>query len=147
MTRIFFLIVFSLVPVIASADTAEWRRYVIPGTAANVDIPVSIFTEDAGPPESGSGRRFYTRDRRADLTLQSVPNPENDSPAEFLQKKTTASGYSVQASNVWLFCRIERPERPNVVQSLQPRQRIHELRVGQLSGGGRAEVGWDRHSN
>ena len=87
MARIFFLLVSGLVPVIASADTAEWRRYVIPGTAANVDIPVSIFTEDASPPESGTGRRFFTRDRRADLTLQSLPNPQNDSPAEFLQKR------------------------------------------------------------
>ena len=92
MARIFFLLVFGLVPVIASADTAEWRRYVIPGTAANVDIPVSIFTEDAGPPESGTGRRFVTRDRRADLTLQSVPNPQNVSPAEFLQKRRPPPG-------------------------------------------------------
>jgi hypothetical protein len=48
---------------------------------------VSIFTEDAGPPEGGTGRRFFTKDRRADLTLQSVPNPENDSPGQFLQKR------------------------------------------------------------
>lgn len=39
------------------AQATEWRKYVIPGTGANVDIPVSIFTEDAGAPEGGIGRR------------------------------------------------------------------------------------------
>ena len=59
----------------------------IPSTGASVDVPVSIFTEDAGPPEGGTGRRFFTKDRRADLTLQSVPNPENESPGKFFQKR------------------------------------------------------------
>jgi hypothetical protein len=63
-----------------------------PGTAANVDLPVSIFTEDAGPPEIGTGRRFFTRDRRADLTVQSLPNPRNDSLAEFLKKRRPPAG-------------------------------------------------------
>ena len=92
MNRICFLLLFGLVPIIASADTAEWRRYVIPGATATVDIPVSIFTEEAGPPESGTGRRFFTRDHRADLTLQSLPNPQNNSPAEFLQKRRPPAG-------------------------------------------------------
>ena len=48
---------------------------------------MSIFTEDAGPPKGGTGRRFFTKDHRADLTVQSVPNPENDSPAAFLAKQ------------------------------------------------------------
>jgi hypothetical protein len=51
---------------------------VIPSTGANVDIPVTIFTEEAALPEGGTGRRFFTKDHRADLTVQSVPNPEND---------------------------------------------------------------------
>ena len=55
-------------------------------------MPVSIFTSDAGPPEGGTGRRFFTEDRRADLTVQSVPNPENDSPAAFLAKKQPPAG-------------------------------------------------------
>jgi hypothetical protein len=80
--------VINIVPIAASADSAEWRKYVIPGTGAKVDIPVSIFTEDAGPPDGGAaGRRFFTRDHRANLTLQSVANPENDSPATFLAKQ------------------------------------------------------------
>ena len=36
------------------------RQYAIPNTGANVDIPVSIFTEDAGPSEGGLGRRLFT---------------------------------------------------------------------------------------
>jgi hypothetical protein len=74
-------------PALAFAGNTEWRRYVIPSTGTSVDMPVSIFTSDAGPPEGGTGRRFFTEDRRADLTVQSVPNPENDSPATFLAKK------------------------------------------------------------
>jgi hypothetical protein len=50
-------------------------------------MPVSIFTEDSGAPEGGVGRRFFTADRRADFTVQSVPNPDNDSPADFLSKR------------------------------------------------------------
>jgi hypothetical protein len=81
-------LVINIVPIAASADSAEWRKYVIPSTGAKVDIPVSIFTEDAGPPDGGvAGRRFFTQDHRANLTLQSVANPENDSPAAFLAKQ------------------------------------------------------------
>jgi len=82
---LFVALVFSFVPVTAHAT--EWQSYVIPSTGGTVDIPVNIFTEDGGQPEGGTGRRFFTRDHRADLTLQSVPNPGNDSPAAFLQKQ------------------------------------------------------------
>ena len=85
-------LIISLVPMAAFADTTEWRKYVIPSTGAKVDIPVSIFTEDAGPPEGATGRRFFTSDHRANLTLQSVPNPENDSPAVFLAKQRPPAG-------------------------------------------------------
>jgi hypothetical protein len=79
-------------PAVALAGDAEWRRYVIPSTGTSVDMPVSIFTSDAGEPDGGTGRRFFTEDRRADLTVQSVPNPENDSPATFLAKKRPPAG-------------------------------------------------------
>ena len=59
-------------PALAFAGDTEWRRYVIPSTGTSVDMPVSIFTSDAGAPEGGTGRRFFTEDRRADLTVQSV---------------------------------------------------------------------------
>ncbi len=84
------MLVFILLPPAASAT--EWRSYVIPSTGARVDIPVSIFTEDAGVPEGGKGRRFFAKDHRADLTVQSVPNPGNDSPAGFLAKQGPPAG-------------------------------------------------------
>ena len=55
-------------------------------------MPVTIFSQDAGSAEGGIGRRFVTEDRRADLTVESVPNPENDSPAMFLEKKNPPAG-------------------------------------------------------
>ena len=79
-------------PALAFAGDTEWRRYVIPSTGTSVDMPASIFTSDAGPPEGGTGRRFFTEDRRADLTVQSVPNPGNDSPATFLARKRPPAG-------------------------------------------------------
>jgi hypothetical protein len=81
-----------LAPSLANAGDTEWRRYVIPSTGTSVDMPVSIFTSDAGSPESGIGRRFFTEDRRADLTVQSVANPGNDTPAAFLARKQPPAG-------------------------------------------------------
>ncbi len=86
------LVLLVVLPPLAFAGDTEWRRYVIPSTGTSVDMPVSIFTSDAGPPEGGTGRRFFTEDRRADLTVQSVPNPENDLPATFLTKKRPPAG-------------------------------------------------------
>ena len=90
--RLFAVSVLIFIPALASARDAEWRRYVIPSTGTSVDMPVSIFTSDGGAPESGTGRRFFTEDRRADLTVQSVPNPDNDSPATFLAKQRPPAG-------------------------------------------------------
>ncbi|MEH2525444.1 MULTISPECIES: hypothetical protein [unclassified Bradyrhizobium] len=90
--RLSAALVLLILPALAVAGDTEWRRYVIPSTGTSVDMPVSIFTSDAGPPEGGTGRRFFTEDRRADLTVQSVPNPENYSPAAFLAKKRPPAG-------------------------------------------------------
>ena len=79
-------------PALGFAGDAEWRRYVIPSTGTSVDMPVSIFTSDGGAPEGGTGRRFYTEDRRADLTVQSMPNPGNDSPGTFLARMRPPAG-------------------------------------------------------
>jgi hypothetical protein len=79
-------------PALALAADTEWRRYVIASTGTSVDMPVSIFTSDAGTPENGTGRRFFTEDRRADLTVQSLPNPGNDSPGSFLAKMRPPAG-------------------------------------------------------
>ena len=86
------LAVLAFTPALAFAGDTEWRRYVIPSSGTSVDMPASIFTSDAGPPEGGTGRRFFTEDRRADLTVQSVPNPGNDSPATFLARKQPPAG-------------------------------------------------------
>jgi hypothetical protein len=74
----------------AAAQPASWRRYVVPETGASADIPLSIFTEDAGKPETGYGARFLTADRRANLTIQSVPN-EGLAPARFFATKNPPS--------------------------------------------------------
>src|SRR5436190_8728952 len=79
-------------PAMADAGGTEWRRYIIPNTGASIDMPISIFSRDGGPPESGAGRRFFTDNNRADLTVQSIPNAANDSPAEFLAKKRPPAG-------------------------------------------------------
>jgi hypothetical protein len=90
--RLFAVLVLAFVPALAIAGDAEWRRYVIASTGTSVEMPVTIFSQDAGPPEGGTGRRFFTDDRRADLTVQSVPNPENGSPATFLAKMRPPAG-------------------------------------------------------
>ena len=79
-------------PALALAANTEWRRYVIPNTGTSVDMPISIFTNDVELPEGGIGRKFSTEDRRVNLTVQSVPNPDNDSPAAFLAKKNPPPG-------------------------------------------------------
>jgi hypothetical protein len=86
------LVVLAFAPAFAFAGDVEWRRYEIASTGTSVDMPVSIFTNDAGPPEGGTGRKFFTEDRRADLTVQSVPNSENDSPAKFLARMQPPAG-------------------------------------------------------
>ncbi|OSI67391.1 hypothetical protein BSZ21_17495 [Bradyrhizobium canariense] len=70
----------------ASAQPVRWTRYTIPQTGTSMDLPSSIFTEEAGRSD-GYGQRFRTADGRADLTIQAAPNVANDSPASFLAKK------------------------------------------------------------
>ena len=89
---LFTAFILTFIPALAFAADTEWRRYSIPSTGTSVDMPVSIFTGDAGAPENGTGRKFVTEDRRADLTVQSIPNPENDSPASFLARMRPPAG-------------------------------------------------------
>ena len=86
------IVVLGLASVTGPAIGAEWQRLVIMGTGTSVEIPVSIFTQETELPDGGIGRRLYTEDRRADLTVQSVANPGNDSPAMFLAKKNPPPG-------------------------------------------------------
>jgi hypothetical protein len=62
--RVLFALVLNMNAATCFAEGIEWRRYQIQSTGANVDIPVSIFTEDAGSPDGGTGRRFFTQDHR-----------------------------------------------------------------------------------
>ena len=82
-----FALGLALLPAAAAAEPISWVRYQVPETGAAVDLPTSIFTEEAGKPEAGYGGRFLTSDRRADLTIQSVPNDAGFSPAVFLARK------------------------------------------------------------
>jgi hypothetical protein len=74
----------------ATAQPANWRRFVVPESGASVDLPLGIFTEEGGKPDTGYGGRFLTSDHRANLTVQSVPN-EGLSPARFLATKNPPS--------------------------------------------------------
>ena len=85
-------LVLSVVSGTFTSSGAEWQRFAVPGTGASAEIPASIFDEGTELPDGGIGRRFYTDDRRADLTVQAVANPGNDSPAMFLAKRNPPSG-------------------------------------------------------
>jgi hypothetical protein len=81
----------ALSPMVAAAEPISWSKYQVPETGAEVDIPMSIFSEPAGKPEVGYGGRFLTSDLRADLTVQSFPNDAGFSPAVFLARKNPPS--------------------------------------------------------
>lgn len=79
-------IVLTVCPTLAGAQENSWRRYVIAETGANVDLPVGIFSNNAGRPDTGYGARFLTADGRANLTVRSLRNDNNDPPAAFLAR-------------------------------------------------------------
>lgn len=85
------ILAMSLAPLAVGAQPAHWQDYVVPESGAIAQIPTSIFSEDGGALGSGNGRRFFTADRSANLTVQSIPNDANDSPAVFLAKKNPPS--------------------------------------------------------
>lgn len=89
--RKLFLIAWLLAIPAGSSSQTVWQRYTVPETGANVDLPTTIFTKDAGQPEEGYGRRFITPDGRATLAVQSIPNVAHDSPSVFLAKKNPPS--------------------------------------------------------
>ena len=74
-------------PAMALAEPVGWQKFAVPESGAIVQIPTSVFTEDAGKPEVGYGRRFQSADHRANLTVQSLRNDRQDSPVVFLAKK------------------------------------------------------------
>jgi len=69
-----------------------WQRFVIPSTGTSVEMPTSIFSEQIELPDNGVGRHFFTLDRRADLTVQSIENPRELSPSAFLAQRKPPPG-------------------------------------------------------
>ncbi|HYR41977.1 MAG TPA: hypothetical protein VER98_03070 [Terriglobia bacterium] len=87
MRMIFMVSCLLTIPAVAAAQSLGWQKYTVPETGANLDLPMDIFSKDAGQPKDGYGRRFKTADGRANLTVQSMPNDTDESPAAFLAKK------------------------------------------------------------
>ena len=84
------VIALSVAPAVpARAD--NWTTYHIPEAGTSIDIPSSIFTEQAGKPD-GYGQQFRTSDGSADLTVQAVRREQGVSPAAFLAAKQPPSG-------------------------------------------------------
>ncbi len=88
-----------------------------------------------------SAESFSTEDRRANLTVQSVANPDNNSPATFLAKKNPPPGiiYKRVTPNFFVVSSIRNDRiwynRCNRSAGL------YELRPDQLSRRGKATVG------
>jgi hypothetical protein len=49
------------IPAVAAAQSLGWQKYAVPETGANVDLPMTIFSKDAGQSEGGYGRRSRQR--------------------------------------------------------------------------------------
>lgn len=80
-------------PAVARADS--WTTYRIPETGTSVDVPTSVFTEEAGKPDgygNGYSKKLRTPDGGADLTVQAVRRPKGVSPAAFLAAKQPPPG-------------------------------------------------------
>jgi hypothetical protein len=73
-----------------AAQPVRWTSFSIPETGTSVEIPSAIFSEQDGRPD-GYGQKFKTADGRANLTVQTVPNTEHESPAAFLARKNPPS--------------------------------------------------------
>ena len=68
------------------AQPVRWSTFAIPETGTSVEIPASIFSEEAGRAPEGHGQRLQTPDHRANLTIQAMVNPSGETPATFLAK-------------------------------------------------------------
>ena len=125
----------------AAAQPVRWQRYEIPETGVSVDVPTSVFNSDAGQTEVGYGRRFASVDRRANLTVQSVPNKTGDTPATFLAKKKPPQGIEYKRGYAPVFRRFQCSQRQNLVRPLQLQRPLHQLRADQLPRGRGATMG------
>lgn len=84
-------VVVALATGLSAARADGWSTFRIPQSGTSVEIPTSVFTEQAGKPD-GYGQQFRTTDGSADLTVQAVPRDQGTSPAAFLAKKQPPSG-------------------------------------------------------
>ncbi|RXH13942.1 hypothetical protein [Bradyrhizobium guangzhouense] len=102
-------IVVALAVTSSAARADDWTTYRIPQSGTSVDIPTSVFTEQAGKPD-GYGQQFRTSDGAADLTVQAVRRQQGISPAAFLATKQPPSGivYKRIASNFFVVSSIKR---------------------------------------
>ena len=75
-----------------------------PDTGAKVDIPMSFSLKMQDRQRALAADVSSTRDHRAHLTLQSVPNPKNDSPATFLEAAPPAGIQYKRITHVSLRC-------------------------------------------
>ena len=75
---------------VVPARADNWTTYRIPESGTSVDIPTSLFTEQAGKPD-GYGQQFRTSDGAADLTVQAIQRDQGISPAAFLAAKKPPS--------------------------------------------------------
>lgn len=63
-----------------------WSRYRDSRLGTSVDMPGGLFSIPAGKPARGSGERFATADRRAQMTVYTLRNEAGDTPASFVRK-------------------------------------------------------------
>jgi hypothetical protein len=71
-------------------ESLKWRLYVNPfGT--RVDYPAFIFSVPSGATEKGSGERFRSADRRAQMSIYALANDGGDTPASYLTKNLKVS--------------------------------------------------------
>jgi hypothetical protein len=62
-----------------------WTTFSIPESRTRVDYPATVFSISEGKSENGTGQRFQTGDRRASLSIYSIPNDADETPAAYLK--------------------------------------------------------------
>jgi hypothetical protein len=93
------LLLISAVLVVASSGVASaqrtegglgsglgWSRYVDGRLGTTVDVPAGLFSTPAGKPSRGSGERFTTADRRAQMAIYTMRNEAGDTPGSYVRK-------------------------------------------------------------
>jgi len=135
------------IPAVAAAQNLGWQKYAVPETGAHVDLPMTIFSKDAGAAGKRIWSAFLTADGRANLTVQSVPNGAGDSPAVFLAKMNPPSNIVYKRVNTTVLRRVQFPQRENLVQPLQLCRAVHALRIDQLPCRREAPMGQRCHAD